>query len=154
METHFPTACSECGAALLDGLTCADHFYQMLAWENEDPPRGVVHHLAVLCYYLQHPSLYSPEGLAEGMRLLVEFVEKGKPPQEIRKANRKRVNSANRNWKITARPDAHGAYRYPVHWKMTVADVVAAGAEAYCESVRKQARLTLEELKTSGNIEA
>ncbi len=31
----------------------------------------------VLCYHLQHPSLYSPEGLDEAKRLLIEFLEHG-----------------------------------------------------------------------------
>ena len=58
------TLCSECGETLADGRTCADDFHQLLFWENERPELGEVHHLLVLCYHLQHPSLYSAEGLA------------------------------------------------------------------------------------------
>ena len=123
----------------------------MLYWENEFPGHGQVHHLAVLCYYLQHPSLYSPEGLAAGMRLLVDFIERGISPQESRRQNREKVNSSNRSWKVTARPGYRGAYTHPVGWRMTAADVINAGAENYIASVQQWARLMLEDLKTSGN---
>lgn len=50
--------CAECGAAWTNGQTCEDHFHQMLFWEAENPRAGAeVHHLMVLCYHLQHPSL-------------------------------------------------------------------------------------------------
>lgn len=128
--------CPECGAPWLNDLTCRDHFHQMLYWENEDPARGEVHHLMVLCYHLQHPSLYSAEGLAAGRRLLDDFVANGLTPQEVRRHQRERVASGNRAWSITARDGNRGAYELPVEWKITAADVVAAGAEQYCASVR------------------
>src|SRR5262245_38185795 len=92
--------CSECGSAWRDRQTCQDHFHQMLYWEFEYPDLGVVHHLMVLCYHLQHPSLYSPEGLRYSMQLLVDFVERGVSPQESRQRSRVIVDSANRKWKI------------------------------------------------------
>ena len=49
--------CPECGAVLHDGETCEAYFHQMLFWEAENPANGEVHHLAVLCYHLQHPHL-------------------------------------------------------------------------------------------------
>ncbi len=124
----------------------------MLFWENEHPDYGVVHHLTVLCYHLQHPSLYAPEGLKEGMRLLVEFVERGTTTETVRAANRDRVDSGQRTWRIKATRDSHGAYAHPVSWTMTAADVTAAGAQAYVESVRAWAGSVLEALKASGNI--
>lgn len=108
----------------------------MLFWENEDPARGEVHHLMVLCYHLQHPSLYSAEGLAVGRQLLTDFVERGLSPEEVRRDNRERVDSGKRGWSITARPGNHGAYERSIVWTMTAGDVVAGGAEAYCENVR------------------
>ena len=54
--------CPECGAAWKAEESCETYFHQMLFWEAEHPAYGAeVHHLLVLCYYLQHPSLYSPD---------------------------------------------------------------------------------------------
>lgn len=141
--------CPECGAPLSAGETCADFFHQMLFWENEDPGRGAVHHLIVLCYHLQHPSLYSIEGLANGRQLLDDFIERGLSPIEARKRNRERVDSGNRNWSITARPGNQGAYERPIRWSMTAADVVAGGADDYLENIRSWARAVHNDIRQS-----
>jgi len=124
----------------------------MLYWENEDNTLGVVHHLMVLCYHLQHPSLYAPEGLAYGMGLLKEFVALGTSPAEIRQRSRDKVDSGKRNWKIKGTPAARGSYPHPVRWQMTAADVVRGGMENYIENVEAWARLVWEQLQTSGNL--
>ena len=112
----------------------------MLFWEKEDPTRWAVHHLMVLCYHLQHPSLYSAEGLATARGLLTDFIERGLSPEEVRKKNSGPVASGARDWTITARSGNQGAYDRPIPWTMTAADVVVAGAEAYVESVSTWAR--------------
>jgi hypothetical protein len=127
--------------------TCETYFHQMLFWEAEHPALGEVHHLMVLCYHLQHPSLYSPEGLIEARRLLVEFVEHGASPAEVRQRNRARVDSSRRDWKIKATATSHGSYDPPIHWSMTAADVIAGGADHYCDNVRQWARSINEALK-------
>ncbi len=132
--------CPECGAAWADGQTCQEFFHQMLFWENEVPALGEVHHLMVLCYHLQHPSLYSTEGLRHARRLLAEFVEEGLTPQASRRRNRERVDSGQRKWSITARPGDKGRYERPPQWAMTAADVVGAGRAAYREQVVEWAR--------------
>ncbi|MBZ0279740.1 MAG: DUF5946 family protein [Anaerolineae bacterium] len=144
------STCPECGAVLAEGQTCRDHFDQMLFWEAEDFSRGVVHHLLVLCYHLQHPSLYSMEGLQYGLGLLDQFVVQGITPADVRKQSRDQVASGNRNWKITARPDSIGAYDHPITWTMTAADVVAQGADNYVDSVRAWAQSVHESLKLVG----
>jgi len=121
----------------------------MLFWEAEYPAAGAeVHHLIVLCYHLQHPSLYSPEGLEEARRLLVEFVEDGASPGEVRKRNRARVDSSRRHWKIKGTADSHGSYGHAVVWNMTAAEIVAGGAKNYCDNVRAWAGLVNSTLKT------
>lgn len=142
--------CPECGAAWRDGKTCQDDFHQMLFWEAEYPAIGEVHHLTVLCYHLQHPSLYSPEGLAEARQLLAEFVEHGRTPGEIRKRNRGWVDSGNRSWKIKGTATAHGSYNPPIKWTMTAADVVAGGVNSYCDNVRAWALALHMALKNTG----
>ncbi len=146
MET--PQRCDECSAVWSNEQTCQDHFHQMLYWETENPGYGAeVHHLMVLCYYLQHPSLYSPAGLNEARRLLAEFVEHSLSPAEARQLNRARVDSSRRNWKITGTAASHGSYAQAIAWKATAADVVAGGAENYCDNVRAWAHVVNEALK-------
>jgi hypothetical protein len=144
--------CPECGASLPEGATCETYFHQMLFWEAEEPARGVVHHLMVLCYHLQHPSLYSADGLANATQLLTAFVRDGRSPAEVRHVTRDKVNSKNRNWKITARPDSKGAYAHPVVWTMRAADVVARGADHYIDSVHEWAQSVYDVLQASENL--
>jgi hypothetical protein len=153
METTQQT-CAECGTPLAGEKTCRDDFDQILFWEAEFPALGAVHHLTVLCYHLQHPSLYSPDGLAYAQQLLVEFVERGVSPVEIRRRSRVQVDSGNRSWKIKGTADAYGLYARPVEWTMTAADVVAGGSERYCDNVRVWARSVLDNLRQSGNLAA
>lgn len=134
--------CPDCGAFLDAGQSCADFFHQMLFWENEDPSRGAVHHLMVLCYYLQHPRLYSIEGLIHGRHLLADFVERGLSPSQARQQNSARVDSGRREWAVTARPGNEGAYERPIAWTMTAADIVAGGAEGYVENIQAWAVAT------------
>src|SRR5687768_18585806 len=96
--------CPECGAPQVGGKTCQDDFHQMLYWESEDPTLGEVHHLMVLCYHLQHPGLYSPEGLTAAKNLLVSFLEEGLSTEEVRRRNRSRLDSGKRTFKIKATP--------------------------------------------------
>ncbi|MGH2493830.1 MAG: DUF5946 family protein [Ktedonobacteraceae bacterium] len=150
METD--QVCPECGATWQEGKTCQDHFYQMLAWEHENPANWAVHHLTVLCYHLQHPSLYSPEGLSGAIRLLDDFLERGVTPEQSRKQNSATVNSHERAWKIKGTPASHGAYDPPFQWTLTAAYVIANGIDNYCDSVRTWARSVYEALKASGNL--
>lgn len=149
MET--PTHCPACGAAWTDGQTCTDHFHLMLAWEL-DHQLYDVHHLMVLCYYLQHPELYSPAGLTYGLKLLVAFVEEGVTPQAMRQRIGGTVDSGTRAFKIKGTPASHGSYAHPVAWTMRAGDVTAAGMDAYYASVRQWAAATLQALRESGNL--
>jgi Family of unknown function (DUF5946) len=139
--------CPECGSELHNDETCQDYFYQMLFWEAENPNYGVVHHLMVLCYHLQHPSLYSPEGLRQAITLLSDFLERGLTPEQVRKRSRNTVNSSTRIWKITGTPSSHGAYEHPIAWTMTAVYVIEDGKVNYCDSVRTWARSVLEDLE-------
>jgi len=148
METH----CPECGASWCEGETCQDCFHQMLFWEAENPKYGVVHHLMVLCYHLQHPSLYSPEGLNEAKRLLIGFVKHGVSPVEVHQRARTQVDSGQRKWKIKGTSASHGSYQYPIRWTKTAADVIASGVNNYCGSVRAWAQSVYVTLQASGNL--
>lgn len=151
MDTLVAT-CPACGAQWHAGTSCQDDFYQMLFWEAENPALGVVHHLMLLGYHLQHPHLYSPEGLTGAKQILINFVAKGISPAEQRVIMRDSVNSKNRQTTITARTGSSGSYDLPVKWTLTAADVVARGSENYVESTRDWARSIYEALKASGNL--
>jgi hypothetical protein len=144
--------CPECGAKWEDGTTCQDDFHQMLFWEAEKPSLGVVHHLMVLCYHLQHPSLYSADGLENAKTLLIDFVVRGLSTERVRQQNRNQVDSGKRQWKVMARPNSHGTYRYPMTWTMTARDVVAGGMDHYVENVQAWAKSMLASLQVSNNI--
>jgi hypothetical protein len=148
-----PLCCAECGADWSDGQTCTGHFHRMGFWEL-DHQLYDVHHLMVLCYHLQHPSLYAPDGLAGAKKLLVAFVEEGVTPQAMRQRIRKAVDSGVRGYKIKGTPDSCGAYAQPPEWEMVAADVVRAGISSYYASVRKWAELTLKALRESGNLDS
>ncbi|HWQ84992.1 MAG TPA: DUF5946 family protein [Anaerolineales bacterium] len=129
------SSCPECNSPLQDGLTCQDHFHTLLFWENEVPEYGEVHHLTVLCYHLQHPSLYSPEGLIGARQLLTDFLVLGLSPSQVVRRDREIRDSGKRQSRITSRLGQAGSYPVPVKWTMTAADVVAAGKENYIPTV-------------------
>jgi hypothetical protein len=134
-------------------LTCQDYFHQMLVWDFEyagsDPG---VHHLTVVCYYLQHPGLYSPEGLNGARQLLTDFLIHGLSPQAVRQRDKTKLDSGKRMNKIKASSALHGAYSRPVSWAITAADVVQGGLSAYFENVRAWAQTVYQDLKASGNL--
>ena len=143
------TRCLECSAELADGRTCTDDFHQLLFWENERPELGEVHHLMVLCYHLQHPSLYSAEGLAHARQLLDAFVTEDLSPEEVRRRQRAAVDSGGRSWSVTARPGNQGSYGRVMVWRMTVGDVVSGEWDKYIDNVQAWAHglhSTLKEL--------
>jgi hypothetical protein len=152
-EEEVSGRCPECDAEWKDGRTCQDHFHQMLAWEWEDTKtRFGIHHLMVLSYHLQHPSLYSPAGLALAKQLLADFLTAGLTPAEARRRNDAAPHSGRREFKIKGTPAAHGAYDRPVPWTMRAPDVTAGDAGAYGDSVQAWARSIHEALLASGNL--
>ncbi len=145
--------CPECGADWSSGVTCEDNFHQFGYWELADMAHlGVVHHLMVLSYHLQHPSLYSPEGLTHAQGLLVDFLERGVTPQQVRQRDRDKVDSGTRTFRIKGTPESHGAYNHPVAWTMRASDVVAGGTAHYVENVEAWAQSILDALRASGNL--
>jgi hypothetical protein len=147
--------CMECGAVWRDGITCLDHFHQMLAWEFEDPGgAGTVHHLSVLCYNLQHPSVYSPDALTWAKALLGRYVVEHITPQQVRDEHRESLASRNRPYKIRGTAESHGVYVHPVTWTTTIDGVTKGGLVGYCERVEAWSRSVYEVLVKSGNYSA
>ncbi len=151
MQTGMPRRCPECAAPWADGRTCTEHFHLLGYWEL-DHQFYDVHHLMVVSYHLQHPSLYSRRGLADAVDLLLAFVDEDVPPHLMRRKIRGQVDSNVRTYRIRGTADDHGAYDHPVRWTMRVTDVTAAGIERYYDSVSAWASSILTDLRASGNL--
>ncbi|MCB9421795.1 MAG: hypothetical protein H6667_18490 [Ardenticatenaceae bacterium] len=121
----------------------------MLFWENENPANGTVHHLTVICYHIQHPSLYSPEGLNYAKQLLAAFLVEKLSPDEIRKRSRAQVDSSQRTWRIKGTPDHHSDHPHSITWTITAVDVIASGSKNYCANVERWARSIHKALETA-----
>jgi hypothetical protein len=106
----------------------------------------------VLSYYLQHPTIYSQEGLDDAIKLLAEFIETRITPDEVRKREKDRLNSNRRRFKITSTEDSRGTYAHPVKWKRTASDVVASGPENYVANVKSWAMSIYNHLKATDNL--
>ena len=136
-----PSFCTECGASLIAGQSCRDSFNQMLAWDFQDPiGAGQLHHLTVLCYNLQHPSVYSPEALEEAKQVLTDFIVNNVSAKQMLAKQRQNFSSKNRDWKIQGTSERFGSYQQKINWTMTAADVVMLGISSYSDSVLKWAK--------------
>jgi hypothetical protein len=145
--------CPECGATWTDDVTCETYFHEMLFWEQADLEHlGMVHHLMVLSFHMQHPSRYSSEALAWGKTALADFLERGVTPQQVRLRDRASLDSGARKHKIKGTPESHGAYAHPVAWTMSAGDVVAGGTESYVENVRAWAQSIYDALTAAGEL--
>jgi hypothetical protein len=132
--------CHECGAT---DNACEARFNECLALEFSDVAYGVVHHLTVAAYMLQHSSKLTREGWLHERNLLKEFLVENKPPTFIHKQNRDVVDSGKRTFKIKSTD------RKPIinktTWTKTILDIRMDKAEEYCEDVMAWARSVLED---------
>jgi len=133
--------CDECLASHLDGGTCEEKFHTLLGWEHERETLRAQHHLLVLTYHLQHPSLYSPDGLTYARRLLADFLV-GLTPTAARARGRAVLASDKRGWNVKATGSVHGSYAARPQWPVTIADVIASGKDEAAEQVQRWARTT------------
>jgi hypothetical protein len=134
--------CPECGAP---DAACETRFHECLVKEFEDAGYGIVHHLTVAAYMLQHSSKLTREGWLHERELLREFLVQNKPPAYIRKQNKDLVDSAKRTFKIKSRDGKPVINK--TSWAQTILDVRMENAEVYCEDVNAWARSVLEDVK-------
>jgi hypothetical protein len=85
--------CPECSAT--DSL-CKTRFDEFLALEFSDAGYGVVHHLTVAAFMVQHSSRLTRESRLHERELLREFLIENKPPSFIRKQSKDLVDSGTR----------------------------------------------------------
>ena len=136
------TVCPECGAP---GGACEDRYHECLVREFSDAAYGVVHHLTVAAYMLQHSSKLSREGWLETRKLLRAFLNENKGPAEIRRLNGRKVDSGRRGWKIASK---HGVPLIPgMTWTKTVLDVRMENPQTYRADVTAWARAALADVE-------
>ena len=132
--------CPECGAP--DNL-CQTRFDEYLILEFTDPGYGMVHHLTVTAFMVQHSSRMTREGWMYERELLREFLVENKSPATIRKQIRDKVDSGKRTFKFKSKDGVPVINKST--WKKTILDVRAENAEVYCEDIDGWARSVLEE---------
>lgn len=146
--------CLECGALLEAGKTCQEYVNQLITWDFQDfLGVGQVHHLTVLSYNLQHPSIYSEKGLENAKRSLSNFINEPMAYSKHGAEDLKNLASNIRKWKIRSTADSKGLYSVKPDWKMNVVDVEKGGLSNYVKNVKKWSSSILKSLKESGNLE-
>ena len=133
--------CPECGAA-----DCESRFHEFLALEFTDAGYGIVHHLTVTAYMIQHSSKLTREGWLYERELLRDFLVENRPPAFIRKQNRDLVDSGKRTFKIKSRDGLPVINK--TTWTKTILDVRTKNAEVYCADVSTWAWAVLEDAET------
>jgi len=132
--------CPECGAP--DNL-CQTRFDEFLVLEFTDAGYGVVHHLTVAAFMLQHSSKLTRAGWLFERELLREFLIEKKPPAFMRIQDKDLVDSSKRKFKIKSRDGVPVINK--TTWTKTILDVRTENAEVYCEDVTAWAKSALEE---------
>lgn len=132
--------CPECGAT---DSACENRFHEFIIKEFEDAGYGIVHHLTVAAYMLQHSSKLTKEGWLFERGLLREFLIEKKPPAYIRKQNRDVVDSGKRTFKIAEKDGLPKISR--TKWTKTIMNVRMENAEVYCADVEAWAMSVLGE---------
>jgi hypothetical protein len=113
----------------------------MLALEFEDPQVfGAVHHLTVICYNLQHSSVFSDEALAWMRSMLHAIIEEDLSPEELRERSRNKFSG---QVKVLRK----AAMRSPIMWSMTVMDVHTGSPNIYVKDVTAWAKSILRTIK-------
>ena len=141
-STSTPDAkCPECGAQQVDGMSCWDQLGALLAWEYKDAELSAEHFLTVACYNLQHPARFEDDALVFLRSGLIERLDHGITPEELR---RRASSIYEGNKRVLKRK----AVAQPVmrHWSMTINDVytpeepegAARRVRAWAASIRNE----------------
>ncbi|QZT64677.1 DUF5946 family protein [Mycolicibacterium austroafricanum] len=119
-------ACPHCGVE-----ACEARFQDCLERDYTDPGYGVVHHLTVGAYMLQHNS-FLDENIAGTVDFLLRHLDQT-PDESAKRAIRRWADGPRR----VARRDEHTSPSAPQGgWTSSIADVDVTTAEAYRTTVR------------------
>jgi hypothetical protein len=114
--------CPECGAPIMDGLTCWDKLGHLLAWEAQDSALMAVHFLTVASYNLQHPAQFTDDATAALKVALVDFLDNGTPVAELRR----RMNTAYAGVRRVVRSESERSVMLR-RWTLTIDHAFAGG---------------------------
>ncbi len=112
------STCPECGAPLVNGLSCWEQLGALLAWEWQDPALLAVHFLTVASYNLQHPAQFTDEAITGLAAALIDHLDRGIPVAELRRRVSHFAEGQTRVLKKAA--ERHPILRL---WSMSIADV-------------------------------
>ncbi len=135
------SACPECGAPLVESMTCWEQLGAIIAWEYQDPELLAEHFLTVASYNLQHPAQFTDEALA-GLRVaLIDRLDHDVSVENLRRRNSHTYEGNKRVMKPAA--EWHPVLR---HWTMTIANVylpdqpegAATRVRAWAAAIRRE----------------
>jgi hypothetical protein len=140
-ENQASDNCPECGAPIVEGLTCWEQLGMLISWEFDDPELAAEHFLTVACHNLQHPAQFTDDAQAWLRSALIERLDHGLRVEELRR-------QASRAYKGSKRVLKAKSERRPVlrSWSMTLADVylpgrregAAARVRAWASAIRSE----------------
>jgi len=131
--------CPVCGAILPGASSCEDLWYRTQEKEFTDASYGVVHHLSVPCYMIQH-NAYTRAGFWQVRDLLQRFVL-GLEPQAFRRQEGAAQDNKRRSFSFVKGEKLHALDGRP--WSFTVSDVRLDNAQDYCRDVQRWAESVL-----------
>lgn len=131
--------CPVCGADLLDAASCEELWYRTQEREFTDASYGVVHHLSVPCYMIQH-NAYTRAGFWQVRDLLQRFVL-GLEPQVFRRQEGAKQDNKQRSFSFVKGEKLNALHG--MQWSFTVSDVRLNNAQDYCHDVRQWAESVL-----------
>jgi hypothetical protein len=114
--------CPECGAAMVEGLSCWEQLGYVLTWEYNDPELAAQHFLTVASYNIQHPAQFTDEAIAGLRAAFIDHLDNGTSVRELRRR-------ASNTYEGHRRVLKEEADRKPVLrlWSITIADVYVPG---------------------------
>lgn len=139
----MPDRCPECGAPWTAEDNCTTRFHHFMALEMTNADYGVVHHLTVAAYMLQHPSQLSQRGWLEERALLKQFLVDGLSPAAVRAQHRHELDSGKRDWSLKKIPCLELPPTFS--WALTILSVDDSTPERYRRDIEIWARQVLQD---------
>lgn len=139
------TQCPICGADWRTGMTCEDAYHILIAREFVDPLAGMVHHLTVLCYMIQHDQ-YTQSAYDWARASLEKIILQNLTTDELRLSARSFARQKQTG--IVRNPNTPSVVRPKTAWTMTVVDAAqATDSKEHVALVKSWARAVWDAIK-------